>query len=186
MNGAVDTELQEDGPVRTTSYQIYRGLDLLTTLVIRCCLLVVTFIWLDRDLAEVTLILWTRLWGLEIGLYSYLLLFLGGFHWEFSRMLGDSNVDESRKSWAISFSLLSCLGLVLYLNLLPESAHLVPGGLLLGLLISMTVTAPALLLRHWEPSQKGRLSFTRLALLGVSTGAVVGWIHLLSPWVRSS
>lgn len=53
-------------------------------------------LWVDRDLAEVALILWARLWGPVPAAASYLGFFLVGLHWETSRFLGKPESEGGR------------------------------------------------------------------------------------------
>ncbi len=137
-------------------------------------------------MAEVTLILWVRLWGESLGVYSYLLLFVGGLHLEASRLLDGLNFWGPRQRTAALLSVLSLLTLVVYLRFMPEGSRWLSSGLLALALIWMAVVAPGFVINHWELAHQGRVSPRRLVLVAMSTGGLIGWLYLLTPWVLKS
>ncbi len=171
------------GDSKILAWRAYRALDRLATWVIRGSLLVLMGLWSDRDLAEVTLILWARLWGPFPAAASYLGFFLVGLHWETSRFLGKSESEGNRRRVAILLVVLAFCSFLASLLCLPQITNSVSIGLLAWILVWMALFAPWFLLNHWPSSAQGRPSPVRLALLGITVGGAFGWIYLWSPWV---
>ena len=167
---------------KRTAWTVYRALDLLSTWTIRACLLILMALWLDTDVAEVSLVLWARLWGEDAAATSYLGLFLVALHQETSTLLGEVEVEWPRRRLATVVTTFLVVSFGAALCLLPVEPVWVSLGLLAWLLLWAALTAPWFLLTRWKPSQKGRASRTRLALLSLSVCGVFGWGYLLSPF----